>query len=399
MLKRVSVIFLLFFICLVSAHAQDHYRSGFVITMSNDTLKGLVNDKETAQSPQTIQFKENESAAPKTYTTADIKGFATSRGVYFESKHFQYDGDLGTATLTPERYLTSRSPQNWSTTDCFVEVIVKGQFSLFKYQDANNRIHFLILDEGKTELEELIHRTFITSNSTKLMVNDSYKQQLLLRCEAKCPDLKTRMINLAYREQNLGQMVTSMNECYGSVQKINIVVADDTERKASKIGLVAEVYVTDPAFYTTPGGYDAVQFAGGVSYEVFSKKRPNRLSFYSELKLKNFSNVDDYYTNAFFPRTGKLTYKTVKLTNTVRLYATKPKTLYFNAGVVYGYRFNTTLEGKEVTDRHASDRFEFGFAAGLGKKFTPIGLSIETRFELNVPMEQKSLALIIGKQF
>jgi hypothetical protein len=402
MTKRVLLTLLIIFIVLSNTSAQDFYRQGFIITTNNDTLRGLINDREATRSSASVQFKESENSTPRTYSTTEIKAFATSRRVYYESHHFKYDGDLASTTetnLIPAGYFTSRSPEKWNTTDSFLEVIVKGKFSLFKYHDVNDRIHFLILDEGSTELEELMHRRFKSAGSTALNVNESYKQQLIIRLQSKCPRLESQIPSLPYREKNLAKIVTAMNECYGAVQEIP-TVGVATNRKRSEPGIVVEAYLTDPDFIKTSGGFDAVQFGGGISYEVFSRKRPNKLSFYTELKAKNFSNEDTYHAKfTSFTQTGKLTYQTVKLTNMVRVYPTKISSLFFNIGVVYGVRFNTKIDGTAITDRDAKDGFEFGFAGGFGKKFNSIGISIEPRFELNVPDGQKSFGIIIGKQF
>jgi hypothetical protein len=195
-------------------------------------------------------------------------------------------------------------------------------------------------------------------------------------------------------------MISSMNACYGNQGDIPVVHAEGTDRLRAKFGIVAEAYLTDPTFIRTTGGYDAIQFAGGISYEIFSKKRPNRLSFYSELKLKNFSNHDSYSAlYQYLKQTGTLSYQTIKITNMVRLFPGKQKWFFYNVGAVYGYRFNTKIDDVVVTDRDAKDHFEVGLAAGFGKKFSSIGLFVEPRFEFGIYTNQKSFALIIAKQF
>jgi hypothetical protein len=160
MTKRALLTLLTIFIVLSNINAQNFYRNGFIVTMSNDTLRGMINDTEVSYSPTWIEFKENENALPKKYSWNEIKGFATSRGVNFESHHFKYDGDETPKTesdLLPAGYYTSRSPEKFNEADGFLEVLAKGQFSLFKYYDSNNRIHYFILDAEKTEVEELLH--------------------------------------------------------------------------------------------------------------------------------------------------------------------------------------------------------------------------------------------------
>jgi hypothetical protein len=399
MTRRLTILASLLFIITITADAQDLYRKGFVITQANDTIRGLINDTEVSRNPVSIDFKETESSTTKSYSTKEIKAFATSRGVYFESHQFKYDADApakGESSMLPDGYFASRSPEKFANTECFLEVLVKGTFSLYKYHDLNDRIHFLILDKGKTQPEELLYRPFKATGSTALNANESYKQQLVVISEARCPKIKSQITNVPYREKNLARVVTSINECLGDVEKIPTVDSEKSETKKAKFGIVAEPYISDPGFIVAAGGYSGLQFGGGISYEVFSKKRPNRVSFYSELKLKNFRSEDTYHAkHTVFNQTGELTYQTVKLTNMIRLY---PGPILLNAGVVYGYRFNTKINDQVVTDRDARDRFEFGFAAGGGKKFTSIGLTIEPRFEINIPSGQKSFALVICKQ-
>lgn len=402
MIKPAALTLLAIFLTLSSISAQEIYRQGFIVTINNDTIRGLINDKEAARSTASVQFKETENAAPRTYSTTEVKAYATSRRVYFESYRFKYDGDIASISATdlvPAGYHPSRLPQTWNTTESFVEVLVKGKFSLLKFHDANDRIHLLILDEGSSEPEELLFRRFTTVGTTKLNANESYKQQLATRFETKCPELKSQVTSLPYREKNLARLVSAMNQCYGATEAIP-TIGEPTNRKRSEFGIVAELYLTNPDFIRTSGGYDAAHFGGGISYEIYSRKRPNKLSFYNELKFKNFSNEDTYQAKwSMVTQTGKLTYQTVKLTNMVRFYPTKISSLFFNAGVAYGMRFNTKLGGTVVTDRDASDSFEFSFTGGFGKKFKSIKLSVEPRFELNVPDGQKTYGFVIGKQF
>jgi hypothetical protein len=335
------------------------------------------------------------------------KGFATSRGAYYESYHFQYDGDpqkTGSTNVIPPDYPKSRTPAKWIATDVFLEVLAKGKFSLFRFQDDRDRTHYFILDEGKTEPEELLFRTYISETETRvsgLTLSEAYKQQLLVRAGAQCTDLRGKITALDYREADLKRIVAAINACYKNVQALPTVTPDKGERKRSKFGIVAEGYLTDPGFVHSRGGYDKLQFSGGISYEVFSKKRPNRISFYHELRLKNYSK-EDVYEDALsvYPSKGTLSYKAIKVSNLLRVTPQKVKSPYFAGGFVWGYRFDTNINGIKPGEYSSGrDRFELGFAAGFGKRFIKIGLSTEIRGEYEFPSAQSSIGLLLCKQF
>ncbi len=387
--------------------AQEYYRRGYVVTLENDTINGLINDKEWQYSPQLVEFKENENSAPKTYRPQEIKAFTTTSGVYYESHHFKFDGDFlnDAAKSNGINYGTTRTPLRWVEGDYFLEVLVMGKFSLFKFNDPADRIHFMILEQGKSELEELQYRLYSTKieGMSTVSTNENYKQQLINLCSERCPDLKSKILKISYNDRHLIQTLETINKCFKSEKQIPSLKLIQSEIKKPKFGIVAYVYLgkTNTTLFSYEG-FNKVYLAGGISLEVFSKKRPNRFSVYNELKFKTF-NEKGLYTFSSNPATLK--FQSLKLTSMFRVTPKKISTLYLNAGLNYGFRLNSSLTTSQIS-LPSNAEFELGPAIGFGIKILPLKASIELRAEFDFPVKSQTdfntnqtIGIAINKQF
>lgn len=76
-------------LCLLNLNGQTNFRPGYVITNSNDTLQGLIDNKGDVKNAKNCEFKESADAKVKEFKPFGIKGFRFKDDKYFVSKKRQ----------------------------------------------------------------------------------------------------------------------------------------------------------------------------------------------------------------------------------------------------------------------------------------------------------------------
>lgn len=122
-MKNLRVFFLLAFACICSiAMAQQNFKSGYVITLSNDTVFGevqLVGDKEMSEH---CVFKEQHGVV-KTFTANDINGYCIPKVKYYVSKEF-------------------------NGKKIFFEFLIKGRLNVYYLRDGKNINQYYIENDS-----------------------------------------------------------------------------------------------------------------------------------------------------------------------------------------------------------------------------------------------------------
>jgi hypothetical protein len=73
---------LLLFICLVVSKitdAQKNYQPGYVVTLGNDTLTGLINYKNWEKNPKSITFKSDANAIAQIFNVNQLEYFEVNK--------------------------------------------------------------------------------------------------------------------------------------------------------------------------------------------------------------------------------------------------------------------------------------------------------------------------------
>jgi hypothetical protein len=219
-MKKLPNLFLILFL-FITSHSFSQYQRGVIITLENDTIKGLINDTQVLKSTPTIEFIDNQGKDLRKFSPTELKGFITTSGVYYESHQFKFDADLLDSALTYPGYPTTPVPVKWLNTSAFLEVLAKGQLSLYKYKDRNNRIHYFIREEGKTELVELVYRTYKVEikGVIEKRTSEAFKQQLL-NYSTKCAELKKQILTTDFNDRRLTLVVKEINKCFNNDQVV-----------------------------------------------------------------------------------------------------------------------------------------------------------------------------------
>lgn len=128
---KISLI-LLFVCCFLSIKAQTNFLPGYIITLENDTLHGLIDYRGDTRNARRCDFREKATDPVREFLPDEIKGYRFSDSKCYVSQWVTID--------------SLRTP-------VFLEILVDGIYDLFFLNDGRNDHYFIANKEGQiTEL-------------------------------------------------------------------------------------------------------------------------------------------------------------------------------------------------------------------------------------------------------
>lgn len=365
------------------------WRNGIVTLKDGTKLEGEVNDLEWDRPFNEVEFRAPGGNAT-TYSVKDIKDFATDRPVKFESHRVFYDGDSQNLKTLP----WTKEPEKMSEAHIFLQVKVDAAIGLLFMTDKGARHHYFI--KSDTTVTELLNRSYQNAQtSASILTYPKYKQQLTLVTN-DCPNVQSVLKSLQYSEYTLISVIKKINQCKGNTIQ-PVWEGPVAARKPASFGITVQ------GFYVASGGLGSynsdptsLNYGAGGFLELYSKRKPNSLSFYNELLVKKINPQHGSFSidgQIFYSLKGDMECSKVKMINAVR-FSYPHKTsgrFYFGVGTNLGYRYNTVIINRHsVTDQLIPEGFdsgfEIGFTAMAGETFV-IGKSFRFNTELRFDYE------------
>lgn len=383
-----------------TATSQQNFKPGYIITNSNDSLKGFIDFREWGYTPSKITFRR-PTGEKQDFTPGQIREFAIPPREYYVSRKVSLD-----LTSFDINDLTSfGKPRSVKDTLLFLSVIVKGKTSLFFIKDRNDREHFYIEKENQPTEELILKKNMKTSdegftNSSKiyLVTTEIFKGQLILFF-SDCLALKEEINGSEYKTASLRSLVVHYNECHpgGIVQFVK-----KPEKIRVKFGLLAGMRLSQLKF---SGSYpdlpsinfpSCYSFTGGVSLYLIMPRERAQYILLNELVYESYSTQGGITQFGFPSVTINNAYSfniaSIKLNTLFRYQYPNWKIHPFaNIGMSNGYSIKTTntktsdihyLFDSTSTTSPALDSFrkyEVGILVGAGASF--LGLGAEFRVE------------------
>jgi hypothetical protein len=184
--------------------AKENYKPGFVVLTSGDTLKGLIDDREWADSPVEFAFK-NLSGEVVRYQPDQVTYFFidSSRELY-ESVSLTF-ASRGSATRTDD---TGRDREFSG----FINVLVTGELALYKLTFLNNPYFFIKPKNGPIE-QLIVKRIEGTKKNQKVVAYLPVYKNTLKNVSASCPKMQEKADGVSYKQNDLTNFVRGFNSC------------------------------------------------------------------------------------------------------------------------------------------------------------------------------------------
>ena len=310
---------LIFFISFAqNSFAQDNWVSGYIVTQSKDTTRGQINQSEWDKNPNSIKFRVKEDLPYKQFTYSDIISFVMAERNFISAKVQSEISPFQKGELSedPELQLKERN--------VFLEILIKGDKSLFQFIDEKGRPNFYI--EKDQSIELLHYKKYFTWHTSleqgtikQEKENKKYTRQLMVYFE-NCPSLLNKSRTASYEKNSLIDLFNSYyNRC--SKSKANFKSERDKPISIEK-GVILGMSLTTIDFTQDDNGlsslkYEALtnasfksstNFSGGILINIhFSKK----LAINNDILYSSFTSEGEYTTSPSL--TGGTTYTKMKV--------------------------------------------------------------------------------------
>lgn len=204
------------FICLLLLISQPQFLSAqrylpAKITLTDgQILEGSVLYKDWDDTPQRLDFK-NQQGQTRRLGVADIAAFEVARS---DKGTEVFRRKIAYIDVSPHKLdkLDEHSVPQFVLDTVLVQVLVSSEISLYRYQGAASKLHYLI---EKDSVAELVFKQFYvpTDRGREVAMNNSFRKQLSKLTPAECagrvPDFK----RLRFAEKELIKAVSKINDC------------------------------------------------------------------------------------------------------------------------------------------------------------------------------------------
>lgn len=210
-------VLLIFFISLASfftlpVTAQQGFERGYFIKNGKKT-DCLIKATNRKNNPKSFKYRISEDTPVISSDHNDV----TEYGLYDKVKYIAFHGMIDRSS-DQLRFMSKKSSPEFSEEDLFLEVLLEGHASLYRYRD--DQIQRFFFKIGDSEIEQLIYKlykTVATTNGVSRLItvpNSSYK--LVLGKQMKCGDNILNIPELAYTKNDLINFFLDYNDCLNS---------------------------------------------------------------------------------------------------------------------------------------------------------------------------------------
>jgi hypothetical protein len=140
----------------VLLYAQHDFRPGYIITLNNDTIKGLIDNNPDQENAVYCNFKNDSTSEIKTYASTDLKEYVFNDGKHYIQKNI--------------KFLSAMAP----STSYFLERVSTGIINLYYIKNLGFHYYFI---EKSDELYELTNEkiSYIENGVTYTKLSEKYK--------------------------------------------------------------------------------------------------------------------------------------------------------------------------------------------------------------------------------
>lgn len=188
--------------------AQSNFKPGYVVTLKDDTLKGVIDYREWDNNPQQITYKSNDASQPQEFDARNAKAFGINGLEYYE----RYVVSVSQDPVDINK-ISSKLDTSYRTDTVFLHVLAKGKYlALYSYNDAI-KLRFYLSETANLQLpQELEFHAFYNPDATYTVhYVRRYRIQLQYEAENRNNSLSSLISEADYNESDLVKVVNKIN--------------------------------------------------------------------------------------------------------------------------------------------------------------------------------------------
>jgi hypothetical protein len=389
-----GTLLLLFVLTFSSVRAQSNYVEGYVVNLRNDTVRGLIDDKNWEKNPKTISFKSLKTGEIIKYHPIDLAGFYIKPAhEYYKSYHGKVDDSvdesgklIGVAT-DAEFFQKDYAKED----TIFIRTLLKGVLSLYTHTDKKGRLHFFVEKEG-FPVVELVNQEYLIDQpknytsmtwSQLIRTNKVYRKQLQ-EMLADCDNVNQQIKNTSYTERSLLKIFNNYYKCTHR----QATYEHRKEGPKFEIGVMAGVSASSLraiSSYGTRNYGTSINPMAGLSFNFIFPRNRGAWSLYGDVLWRQFGFTKDVATlTDTVP--SKLSSSYLKFDLLLR-YTLPTKSQKIRPFINVGWANNLELYSDQNIFRYSTGtgykyetrKHERGLLAGIGLRSTK--LQCEIRYE------------------
>ncbi len=361
--------------------AQKNYLPAYIIDAGGDSIKGFVDYRNWGNNPDVIRFKKNPESAYVSLTPNDITEFGVKDEVYISAL---VDVEVSTDMMP---WLDNSPSLKLKTVNTFLQVLVKGDKSLYYYKGSTSKDNFYVSVNDSIFL--LAYKRYVKKHKGKDLVqeNNRYKGQLIVLFE-NTPSLVPIINSAAYTKSDLGKLFQK----YYTEHQSTVDFVKKKDKVEINYGVLAGASVTSFTYSSSKFSAsfsNSTDFSAGIFMDIILTRNQGKWSINNELLYTSYhvskSDLSIYGTTNNLVEIG---YSYIKLNNMLRYKIPAGKAfIYLNAGISNGIAISETNSGRtispagtvETISRKFMDdtrKYEQGWLAGAGLKMNKFAFEI-----------------------
>jgi hypothetical protein len=281
----------------VSLIAQLNYKNGYIITLKNDTLFGLVNDGGGIKNSKMCLYKANKKSKAEKYYPKDIKSYRFIGDKYYSSREFFFNDGYN--------YV-------------FADVLLEGKLNLYYFRKnkeleyylekdtcsiglLNKKVVIPVSSEGLYGLQnsemysQVYSEEFRNRTNTSVYV-DLYKDTLM-SVFSDCRKIQQQVHNVEYNQKSMTKITKAyIKETCGKNDCINY--EKDFSLKRSSFGIFSGVQFSRITWKPDVKSEFISSVPIGVFYNAPMALLNDRLSFQIEVISNNSTRSQEYSNNS-----------------------------------------------------------------------------------------------------
>jgi len=358
-------------LAVTTSFAQKNFQPGYIVTASNDTIRGYIDYRNWEKNPEKIEFSRTSNDKTTAYSPVELKSFMVSGETYKSAIVTLDESPFRTENLKEEVKF------NYVTDTVFLLNLINGEKNLYSFMDINGKEHFFITNNSVLEL--LFSKRYLKKDDQGHLTvaqNKKYVGQLNIYLQ-NCITIQSQLGELKYEKNDLVRLFQYYYECTNTK-----MVSENKAISKHEFGALAGVSFTKLTYfngmeYFSQSDYPvSTNFSGGVFYNIVFPRNFGRLSICNQLLYYSYK-TESVYGDAVTTQIG-LNY--IMMNNLVRYkFPIKKVDFFLESGTTVGFGFNETnyqkfdesehyraSEGKAFKDM---SKLYLGVNLGLGFQF------------------------------
>lgn len=189
-MRTLFITLLLSFFSTTVSFAQGGFRPGYVITLTKDTVHGLVGYREGRAAYQSCEFKRSQKDDIAVYDATQISGYGFDGDKYFESRQIVDEGAQKVV---------------------FLQVIVSGRVTLYRFEKR------FLIEKDHQGLQALSNQSQVVKLGGKDVIRETNEYIGIVNILLfDCAELRPSLRNFDLDERALTELVERYHQCIGT---------------------------------------------------------------------------------------------------------------------------------------------------------------------------------------